>query len=279
MEQQQMLTAGLTTLHQFITLWQLTADGDAFHTQSSWLQPVRYGGQPAMLKIAMTQDEVLGAQLMRWWAGDGAACILEQAEEAILLERLSGCRSLSEMARDGHDDDASRIICNVAARLHAQNKPQQPALPLLSGQFSALDSAAKMQGGIFTDAALIAARLLAEPQDITVLHGDIHHGNILDAGRRGWLAIDPKGLVGERGFDFANLFCNPDFTVATSLGRLTRQTDIIAEIAGLDRHRLLSWIVAWAGLSAAWHIESEGNPETALAVAHIALNALRHYDF
>jgi aminoglycoside/hydroxyurea antibiotic resistance kinase len=42
-----------------------------------------------------------------------------------------------------------------------------------------------------------------------VLHGDLHHGNVLDFGLRGWLAIDPKGLLGERGFDFANIFTNP----------------------------------------------------------------------
>ncbi|HHL2498986.1 TPA: aminoglycoside phosphotransferase family protein [Yersinia enterocolitica] len=279
MEQQQVLTTGLTTLHQYITRWRLTADGDAFHTPSSWLQPVRYGGKPAMLKIAMAQDEALGAQLMLWWGGDGATRVLKQEDNAILLERISGGRSLSEMARNGQDDEASRIICHVAARLHTQHKPQPPELPQLSSQFNALDSAAQMQGGIFIDAAFIATKLLTEPQDVTVLHGDIHHGNILDAGPQGWLAIDPKGLLGERGFDFANLFCNPDFIVATSPGRLTRQADIIAETAGLDRHRLLSWIVAWAGLSAAWHIESEGNPETALAVAHIALNALRKVDF
>jgi streptomycin 6-kinase len=42
-------------------------------------------------------------------------------------------------------------------------------------------------------------------------------------GPRGWLAIDPKGLCGERGFDFVNIFCNPDFALATAPGRLVRQ--------------------------------------------------------
>jgi streptomycin 6-kinase len=51
--------------------------------------------------------------------------------------------------------------------------------------------------------------LLAEPREVGVLHGDLHHGNVLDFGVRGWLAIDPKGLLGERGFDFANIFTNP----------------------------------------------------------------------
>lgn len=53
-----------------------------------------------------------------------------------------------------------------------------------------------------TDAAHL---LLADRRDISPLHGDIYHGNVLDFGERGWLAIDPKGLKGERGFDYANL--------------------------------------------------------------------------
>jgi streptomycin 6-kinase len=68
-----------------------------------------------------------------------------------------------------------------------------------------------------------------------VLHGDIHHGNILDAGQRGWLAIDPKGLIAERGFDFANMFCNPDLKTAVAPRRLARQASVVAEAADLDR--------------------------------------------
>jgi streptomycin 6-kinase len=70
---------------------------------------------------------------------------------------------------------------------------------------------------------MIADKLLDDPRDIVALHGDIHHGNILDFGERGWLAIDPKGLIGERGFDYANNFCNPDAAIATRPGRLVGQ--------------------------------------------------------
>jgi streptomycin 6-kinase len=66
------------------------------------------------------------------------------------------------------------------------------------------------------------------------LHGDIQHGNILDFGSRGWLAIDPKGLIGERSFDYANLFCNPEAAVALAPRRLARQVDVVAEAAGLS---------------------------------------------
>ena len=105
-----------------------------------------------------------------------------------------------------------------------------------------------------------------------MLHGDIHHGNILDFGPRGWLAIDPKGLIGERGFDYANLFCNPEAEIATAPGRLVRQVEVVVEAAGMERQRLLKWIVAYAGLSAAWFFE-DGEWEAAktlLVVAELA---------
>jgi streptomycin 6-kinase len=57
--------------------------------------------------------------------------------------------------------------------------------------------------------------LLATPHRIGVLHGDLHHASVLDFGARGWLAIDPKSLTGERGFEFANIFINPDLSDPT----------------------------------------------------------------
>jgi streptomycin 6-kinase len=82
------------------------------------------------------------------------------------------------------------------------------------------------------------------------LHGDMHHGNILDFGSRGWLAIDSGGLPGDRYFDHGNIFCNPGHDIATMRGGLTSQIHVVAEAAGLERGRLLAWIIAWSGLSA-----------------------------
>ncbi|UQV48150.1 hypothetical protein KIV45_17530 [Janthinobacterium lividum] len=50
---------------------------------------------------------------------------------------------------------------------------------------------------------------------------------------------------------------------------------MIADAARLVPARLLAWGAAWAGLSAAWHLEDGTSPETALAVAATALAALR----
>ncbi len=102
------------------------------------------------------------------------------------------------------------------------------------------------------------------------MHGDIHHGNVLDGGARDWLAIDPKGLVGKRGFDFANIFCNPDLETATAPGRLARQATVVAAAANLDGGRLLQWILAYAGLSAAWSMEDGEDATLAIGVAELA---------
>ena len=113
------------------------------------------------------------------------------------------------------------------------------------------------------------------PRDIVALHGDIHYDNILDSGHRGWLAIDPKGVIGERGFDYANLFCNPTIEVATSPTRLPRAIPMVATRAGLEPQRLLRWIIAWSGLMAAWMLEDAEEPTLPLSVAESATAHLK----
>jgi len=250
--------------------WDLTPDGAPIATPSSRLLPVRSGGVPAMLKIATEGEERRGAGVMVWWAGEGAVPALAHEGDALLLERIVGGASLAEMARGGRDDEASQIICAVAARLHAPRTGPPPPLVPLGRWFAALDPAAARHGGVLRLAATTAHELLAGPRDLAVLHGDLHHGNVLDAGARGWLAIDPKGLVGEHGYDFANIFPNPDHATATESGRLARQATVVAAAAGLERGRLLRWILAYAGLSAAWTLGDGDDATPALAVAAIA---------
>ncbi len=191
------------------------------------------------------------------------------------MERALREKSLTNMSKNHQDDEASRIICDVVAKLHAnKQKSLPPSLVPLSRWFRALEVAVTQQGGIFIQAAAVAQELLKSPQEEVVLHGDIHHDNILDFSERVWLAIDPKGLLGERYYDYANIFCNPDMEVATIPVRLEHQATLIAALAGLDRIRLLKLILAYAGLSAAWHLEDGSNQELPLAVAQIALSAL-----
>ncbi len=108
-----------------------------------------------------------------------------------------------------------------------------------------------------------------------MLHGDIHHDNILDFGSRGWLAIDPNRLIGERGFDYANLFCNPDLSdpsppVAIRHERFLRRLEIVVERAGSSDSGCSTGYLPGAGLSAAWFLGDGESAEIDFRVAEMA---------
>lgn len=261
-------------LAPWLSRWRLVPDDEPLVTPSSVLLPVRSNGAPAMLKLAMVDEERRGGAVLAWWDGDGAARVLAREGPALVMERVDGPQSLAELARRGEDDAATRVLCAVAARLHAPRPNPPPEAHPLESWFAELWEVAERHGGALARAAEVATALLAEPREVAVLHGDLHHGNVLDGGGRGWLAIDPKGLLGERGYDFANIFCNPDLALAVAPGRLERQLGVVAEAAGLERERLLRWVLAYAGLSAAWTINEGGEPDVALPVAEIATGLL-----
>lgn len=263
----------MTAFAQHLTRWKLTPDGDEIVTHSSMLLPVRtQDGEAAMLKITTAPEEKAGAVLMEWWNGNGAARVLARDDPALLMERVVGSRSLVQMA--AHDDDeATRILCAAAMKLHEprSDKPPSTLVPL-ERWFAALEPASRKHGGVLAQSLTASRALLAAPRDIRVLHGDIHHANTLDAGERGWVAIDPKGLIGERGYDFANMICNPTREIA--LANFSRRVDIISRGAAIDRMRLLQWVLAYAGLSASWTLADGNDASNALAIAERAAREL-----
>ena len=265
------MAAPVSAFDPWLARWNLSADGAALSTRSSELLPVRRAGLPAMLKVAAVEEERWGGLVMDYWEGRGAARVLAREGAALLLERITGPLSLSRMVYHGHDDEATRVLCAVAARLHAPRPRPRPAqLISLAEWFAPLEPIARAHGGVLALAAAAAQALFADPRDLVVLHGDLHHDNVLDGEARGWLAIDPQPLYGERGFDFANLLRNPDPEPAIVPGRLARQVDVAVAAARLERTRLLQWVLALAGLSAASAIAEHAAPDFDLVLAELA---------
>ncbi|MDP9910724.1 streptomycin 6-kinase [Variovorax boronicumulans] len=219
----------------FLERWHLTPDGEAFTSLSGTLLPVRQQGVAAMLKISHEAEEQAGNLLMAWWNGDGAAPVLAHDSEALLMVRAQGTGSLPQMVQDGHDDEATRILCAAAARLHApRDTPPPPTLVPLARWFEALWAGAATHGGVFGHSARTARELLAAPRDVVVLHGES--------------ALVP--------------------------GRFARRIEVIAEATGIERLRLLQWVLAWAGLSSVWMLEDGEAPGSTLEVAKLAAAAL-----
>ena len=243
------------TLEEYRDRWHLTADGAPFSTTSSHLQPVLRDGTPAMLKVARIEEEANGCRLLAWWRGDGAARVYDVDDHAAVLEW--GGESLVGMA-EVDDDRATRILCDVAETLHAASargfatRPEG-LIPLDTWFRSLFDRAGHDAS---TRAAALARWLIRSGGEIVVLHGDLHHDNVLDFGERGRLAIDPKYLVGNRVFDYTNILCNPRQDLAEA--RFDRRVALICERADIPERSLLEWTVAWTALSASW-FAADGN--------------------
>ena len=120
------------------------------------------------------------------------------------------------------------------------------------------------------------AELSASQGPRVLLHGDLHHYNILEDARRGWLAIDPKGVLGERAFEAGAMLRNPlgEMRQFADAAIISRRTAILTELLGLDRQRILGWAFSQAVLSALWSIEDGGEPDQGLAMARATLPLL-----
>jgi streptomycin 6-kinase len=254
----------------WLARWNLTPDGKAFSSPNAWLLPVTCDSGPAILKISYEPEEIAGARTMQWWGGQGAARVWALDHEALLLERLTGSRDLTDMARGPEDDAATAAICDVLARLHVPRAAPRPnTLVPLEEWFSPLAPAAARIGGAYALAAQAAAELFATAEPPVVLHGDMHHGNVLDS-ERGWLVIDPKGLFGDRGYDHANLFCYP-WDCAEAPSRFGRRARIVSALANLALPRLISWVIAYTGVTAACALIDGKDPGRPLQILEIAL--------
>jgi streptomycin 6-kinase len=202
---------------------------------------------------------------LRLWDGNGAARLLETDPElgALLVERLEPGTMLVEIA-ERDDDRATALAAGVLAELwRPRVRHDQAGLRPLESWCAAYDRnrAALSRGAngfpaaLFARADALRAELLASTEAPVVLHGDMHHFNLLRAERTDWLAIDPKGLFGDRCFDVCQFLRNPR-PVPTSVNR--RRLDIFCAELGLDRPRIREWCLVHAVLDACWDFE-DGN--------------------
>lgn len=252
--------------HEFLQQWQCQPDGEIFFTHSSLLWPVTASGEKLMLKIARPDDdEAHAADMLRYYNGHGAVRLIRNDGSVQLLERLeasSGQQTLEQMVSAGQADAATHIICDVIGQLHAVPPSQEPLKNLIPFRHRSDEMRQHVDEGrvqasdrpLFQFAYDLCDELIAETIDTQQpLHGDIHHGNIIHSSR-GWLAIDPKGILGPRIYEYANTLFNPVTTpaIVSDVKHMERQASIIAESGGFDKKLLLQFAFLHAMQCAAW---------------------------
>jgi streptomycin 6-kinase len=260
--------------------WGLTNAKLIAETFSSRIFKVRLpDGTPAVVKHLKpfddVEDELRGAHLLAWRCGEGLVRLLEVEGSSMLLE-YAGDTMLSHALEQDGDRAATEIAAGVMARLHSpSSRPAPPDLQPLRQRFADLFRKAEGEAGRrspYVQAAAVAERLLSDQRDVKPLHGDLHHENIMH-GPRGWLAIDPKGVLGDPAFDAANMFYNPldRDDLCLDAERIAGMAEVLARTLGQSPHRILDHAVAYGCLSAAWHAgdgnDKDENRELAVAAA------------
>ena len=234
----------------------------------------RADGTPLVLKVS-SRPAALGTEVeaLRIWSGVGAARLLEWEPllGALLLERVEPGTMLAEV----DDDDACvRVAAGVLRQLW-RPLPGQHALRPLESWCAAYDrnrdALSRGDGGfpraLFQRADALRRELLASTQAPVVLHGDLHHFNVLRSTRADWLAIDPKGLAGDQYFDLCQFLLNP---VAVPARVNRRRLDLFCAELGLDRERASQWCLVHAVLNACWEYEEGRQWQPSVAYAEEA---------
>ncbi|NCC21441.1 MAG: hypothetical protein EOM26_03150 [Alphaproteobacteria bacterium] len=256
------------TANIYLRRWGCDQDGEAMTTHSSLLLPVIRANVPYMLKIVRPDDdEAHAGDMLAFYGGRGAVRLVERDGPVQLLERVisdAAEESLKKMAVRGRDDEATQIICDVIERLHetAADTKQVPAnlkpFRERTQEMKELLSEGRVQEEdkpLILSACALTDEFIVQAQDpATILHGDIHHYNVLHSAERGWLAIDPKGYIGPRAYEYAPALCNPTLhtNIVADPTRMDRRAAIMAEHSGLEKDELLRFAFVHACQVAAW---------------------------
>ena len=259
-----------TALSRALIRWSLSRASLIAETPRSWIYKVEQNGRsPAVLKQlkpGVGDEELRGSAMLAWYSGQGAATVFDAADGILFMEWLDG-KTLGDAARTGHDEEATIAIATLVKQLHEPREADPPPLEPLRLRYRALFEMkpSRWPGksrDLLARAVGIAHGLFDKPAPSVPLHGDLHHDNII-ASSRGWLAIDPKGLVGDPAYEVANVFQNPERgdRLVNDPRRVARLADVFAERLGYSRKRILAYAATHTALSAAWHIE-DGNPPT-----------------
>lgn len=254
-----------TKTEEIAKIWGLKIEGPVTNLSYNYVVNVTdMNSKQCILKMGLPgvdfQNEVRTVQL---YDGNGCAKVLQVDLEngAMLLEKLNPGSMLCE------EKDETIVIehfCRVWKKLR-RLLPQEGKFPMITDWAQALGNYQKLHpkndGPISNGHVAMAEDYIEEimqtTTDIQLLHGDLHHENILFSAERGWLAIDPKGVGGDPHFDLISFMINHLFTKPDPRKLLELRVELICENLKLERERLLKAAIGMSTLYACWAIEDK----------------------
>lgn len=222
-------------------------------------------GTPAVLKIGVPDPELRGEiAALRALRGRSVVDLLAADDDlgALLLRRLVPGTPLSDEA---DDDEATLIGARLMRDLPVTPLPDHP-FPTIRDWAQAFDrlrarfdgKTGPLSGPMLDKAERLLRELRTSSHREALLHGDVHHDNILFDRDGGWMAIDPKGVIGDPAYEAARFQHNPipGFLSMDRPGAVVlRRVEILSSILQEEQGRLLAWAFFDAVLAACWSME------------------------
>ena len=240
--------------------WRLTIE-ESFETETSVISYANRDGQSLVLKVVKREnDEWNAGNVLSVFGGNGMVRVHQYTDGAMLLERLRPGTSLAHIAGDGGDEQATDILARVIEQMSPREAPNGCATVTdwakAFDRYLATDDM-RIPRGLVESAQQMFADLGASQSRPRLLHGDLHHYNVLSDSNRGWLAIDPKGVTGELEYEIGAVLRNPYQHPELFLSRpvIERRLKQFTSRLSLNYERTVRWAFAQAVLSAIWDVE------------------------
>ncbi|MFL5617982.1 MAG: aminoglycoside phosphotransferase family protein [Gemmatimonadaceae bacterium] len=245
-------------------------------TRGSLVALGRRAADDVALKLLKHEgDEWWSGEIVRAFAGRGVVLVLEHTDGALLLERLMPGHPLVDLTLRGADEEATAILARVVSAMRPDVAPRACATVEEWGRgFDRYlaSHARHVSRALVERARLTYAALAGSQRDVRLLHGDLQQSNVLFDHARGWIAIDPKGVVGELAYELGAFLRNPVERPGTFLDPdvIERRVAQLASTLNVDRDRVIGWAFAQAVLSSIWSWEdgervAAGDPVLVLA--------------
>ena len=263
-----------------VRAWRVTIERTVA-TPSSLIVYGKQSGKSVVLKVVKEQgDEWRCGEMAALFGGRGVVQVYDHMGGAALFEKLTPGEPLAALTLAGRDDEATDVLAMLLGRMAPGDPPEGcSTVEQWGGAFVRYVGSGdgRVPRSLVEPAQRIYSDLCATQRNPALLHGDLHHHNVLSDRARGWCAVDVKGVVGELEYELGAALRNPARRpdLFASLDVVERRLDHFGLALGIDTSRARGWCFAQAVLSAIWSCE-DGQPteaEGALTLARALLES------
>lgn len=251
-------TKWLKTLPQlvekFAKKWDLTQLKPVQNLSFNYVLAGYQNKNPIILKICPTSDNLSKEiDALKVFAGYGGVKILAYENDVILLERAVSGHSLKTYL-PMRQKEALIIICKIMKNLHTAPFKKYN-FPNIKEWMQLLDQDWPISTDFLVKARTLKNKLLLTYNDHILLHGDLHHDNILE-NKKDFVVIDPKGIIGSSINETCNFIRDP-----------IQDTEYIANYFNFNLQELREWYFTHLILKTCWNLEDHLDPGLFLSLA------------